>query len=67
MSLLVETAELTYQADQEVEHALALTNILGADRSAKQCKYRYPYTTVQEFVLFCQLREVPGAPVIPEG
>ena len=34
-----------------------MTNILGGDRSAKACTYQYPYQTVQEFVLFCQLCE----------
>lgn len=48
-------ADFNDPTDQEVGHALALTNILGADRAAKQCVYQYPFTTVAEFVLFCQL------------
>ncbi|KAL8278592.1 hypothetical protein RQP46_009084 [Phenoliferia psychrophenolica] len=46
---------IEFMADQEVGHALALTNIIGPDRAAKQCVYQYPYNTVQEFILFCQL------------
>lgn len=40
-------------ADQEVGHATMLTNILGANAPV-MCTYNYPYTTVQEFVDFCQ-------------
>ncbi|GAA5868466.1 hypothetical protein JCM1840_007006 [Sporobolomyces johnsonii] len=46
---------IEHMADQEVGHALALSNILGVDRSAKQCTYQYPYTNVKEFVVFSQL------------
>lgn len=46
---------IEFMADQEVGHAIALTNILGPDIAAKQCIYQYPFTTVHEFILFCQL------------
>lgn len=29
--------------------------MLGVDRAAKQCLYQYPFSTVQQFILFCQL------------
>lgn len=32
-----------------------LSQSIGADHASKQCIYQYPYTTVQELVLFCQL------------
>ncbi|KAF5327142.1 hypothetical protein D9619_004091 [Psilocybe cf. subviscida] len=44
---------IQHMADQEVGHATALSNILGA-RAAKPCTYRYPFQTVHEFVDFCQ-------------
>ena len=40
-------------AEQEVGHATLLTNILGAEAPV-QCTYNYPFTTVREFVDFCQ-------------
>lgn len=40
-------------ADQEVGHATLLSNMLGA-QAPVQCTYNYPYTTVREFVDFCQ-------------
>ncbi len=40
-------------ADQEVGHATLLSNILGA-QAPVQCTYNYPYTTVREFIDFCQ-------------
>ncbi|BGP14533.1 conserved fungal protein [Rhodosporidiobolus nylandii] len=46
---------IQHMADQEVGHALAITNMLGPDRSAKQCVYQYPYSNVKEFILFSQL------------
>ncbi|GAA6059441.1 hypothetical protein JCM10212_005380 [Sporobolomyces blumeae] len=46
---------IEHMADQEVGHALAITHMLGGDRAAKQCVYQYPYNSVKEFVLFCQL------------
>ncbi len=45
---------IEYMADQEVGHAQLLTNILGPERAAKQCTYRYSFETVREFVDFCQ-------------
>ncbi|GAA6019459.1 hypothetical protein JCM10207_001396 [Rhodosporidiobolus poonsookiae] len=44
-----------HMADQEVGHAVAITNMLGVDRAAKQCVYSYPYNSVKEFILFSQL------------
>ncbi|KAL4891180.1 ferritin-like domain-containing protein [Aspergillus ambiguus] len=44
---------IEFMADQEVGHATMLTNILGPN-APKQCTYNYPYTTVQEFLDFCQ-------------
>lgn len=40
-------------ADQEAGHATLLTNMLG-HTAPPQCTYNYPYTTVREFVDFCQ-------------
>jgi len=45
---------IEFMAEQEVGHALALSNLLGLDRAAKQCNYTYPFETVAEFVDFCQ-------------
>ncbi|KAF9889584.1 hypothetical protein FE257_007092 [Aspergillus nanangensis] len=44
---------IQFMAEQEVGHATMLTNILGP-AAPKQCTYNYPYTTVQEFLDFCQ-------------
>ncbi|KAJ7184563.1 Rds1 protein [Mycena filopes] len=44
---------IEFMADQEVGHATMLTNILGPT-AAKPCNYTYPFTTVREFVDFCQ-------------
>lgn len=44
---------IEFMADQESGHATLITNILGAEAPA-QCTYNYPYTTVREFVDFCQ-------------
>ncbi|PYI28417.1 putative stress response protein Rds1 [Aspergillus indologenus CBS 114.80] len=44
---------IEFMANQEVGHATMLTNILGA-AAPKQCNYVYPYTTVHEFIDFCQ-------------
>jgi hypothetical protein len=43
-------------ANQEVGHATLLTNILsyGGRTPAKQCKYKYDFETVRDFVNFCQ-------------
>lgn len=40
-------------AEQEIGHATMVTNILGA-AAPKQCQYNYPFTSVREFVDFCQ-------------
>lgn len=44
---------IQFMADQEVGHSTLLTNILG-DAAPVQCTYNYPYTTVREFLDFCQ-------------
>jgi len=41
-------------ADQEVGHAIALSNLLGP-RASKPCNYTYPFQTVAEFIDFCQI------------
>ncbi|GAA5923796.1 hypothetical protein JCM1841_005394 [Sporobolomyces salmonicolor] len=46
---------IEHMAAQEVRHAILISNMLGADRSAKTCVYQYPYTAVKEFILFCQV------------
>lgn len=44
---------IQFMAEQEVGHVTVLSNILGAS-APKQCNYNYPFTTVHEFVDFCQ-------------
>lgn len=44
---------IEFMADQEVGHATLITNILGA-QAPRQCTYNYPYTTVRQFIDFCQ-------------
>ncbi|KAK2754551.1 hypothetical protein FQN54_006952 [Arachnomyces sp. PD_36] len=44
---------IQFMAEQEVGHATLLTNILGAN-APKQCNYNYPFTTVHEYLDFCQ-------------
>ncbi|KAF5326773.1 hypothetical protein D9619_004478 [Psilocybe cf. subviscida] len=44
---------IQFMAEQEEGHATLLTNILG-ERAAKQCQYQYNFTTVREYVNFCQ-------------
>jgi Ferritin-like domain len=44
---------IQFMADQESGHATLITNILGANAPV-QCTYNYPYTTVREFLDFCQ-------------
>ncbi|KAF7332764.1 Stress response protein [Mycena kentingensis (nom. inval.)] len=44
---------IEFMAEQEVGHATMLTNILGPT-AAKPCNYTYPFTTVREFIDFCQ-------------
>ena len=52
--LTAEDRELIrFMAQQEVGHATLLTNILGA-QAPVQCTYNYPFTTVREFLDFCQ-------------
>ncbi|TFK33528.1 Rds1 protein [Crucibulum laeve] len=42
---------IQYMAEQEIGHATALTNMIGAN-ATKPCTYRYPFTTVREFIDF---------------
>ncbi|PPQ92575.1 hypothetical protein CVT25_007267 [Psilocybe cyanescens] len=44
---------IQFMAEQEIGHAQLLTNILG-ENAAKQCTYQYNFTTVREFIDFCQ-------------
>ena len=44
---------IAFMAEQEVGHATLISNILGA-AAPKQCTYNYPFTTVQEYLDFCQ-------------
>ncbi|BGP30705.1 conserved fungal protein [Rhodotorula toruloides] len=46
---------IQHMADQQVGHAIAITNMLGVDRAAKQCVYKYPYNTVKEANPFSQI------------
>jgi len=45
---------IEFMADQEVGHATLLSNILGLQYAPRQCAYQYPFTTVREFIDFCQ-------------
>ncbi|KAH0612944.1 uncharacterized protein H6S33_009324 [Morchella sextelata] len=44
---------IEFMAEQEIGHATLLSNILGP-HAAKMCTYQYPFTTVREFIDFCQ-------------
>ncbi|EXJ86561.1 hypothetical protein A1O3_03514 [Capronia epimyces CBS 606.96] len=44
---------IEFMADQEAGHATLLSNILGP-AAPPQCTYNYPFTTVREFIDFCQ-------------
>ena len=44
---------IAFMSPQEIGHATMLSNILGA-QAPQQCDYVYPYTTVSEFIDFCQ-------------
>ncbi|KAF7510472.1 hypothetical protein GJ744_006318 [Endocarpon pusillum] len=44
---------IEFMADQEVGHSTLLTNIIG-ESAPVQCTYNYPFTTVREFLDFCQ-------------
>ena len=56
---------IQFMAEQEVGHATLITNILGAE-APRQCTYNYPFTTVREFVDFCQkLTRKPTSPTHP--
>lgn len=44
---------LRFFAQQEIGHAVVLSNLLGA-KAPKKCKYSYPFNTVREALLFCE-------------
>ncbi len=44
---------IQFMADQEVGHSTVITNMLG-ESAPVQCTYNYPFTTVREFLDFCQ-------------
>lgn len=44
---------IEFMADQEVGHAALISHMLGPS-APKQCEYQYPFTTVPQFVDFCQ-------------
>lgn len=44
---------IEFMAQQELGHITMLSNILG-DQAPQQCSYIYPYTSVREFIDFCQ-------------
>ncbi|EEP82971.1 protein rds1 [Uncinocarpus reesii 1704] len=44
---------IQFMAEQEVGHATVISNMLGA-QAPMPCAYNYPFTTVREFVDFCQ-------------
>ncbi|KAI5801230.1 ferritin-like domain-containing protein [Geopyxis carbonaria] len=44
---------ILFMSEQEIGHATLLTNILGPN-APKQCEYQYPFTTVPQFIDFCQ-------------
>ncbi|KAG9069055.1 hypothetical protein KI688_009946 [Linnemannia hyalina] len=46
-----DRALVAYMADQEVGHATNVYNMLGP-AAAKPCTYKYPFKTVQEFIIF---------------
>lgn len=48
-----DRAYIAYMAGQESRHAELLSNMLG-EAAPPQCTYDYPFTTVREFVDFCQ-------------
>lgn len=45
---------IEWMADQQLGHVTMLTNILGTS-APKMCTYNYPFTTVYEFIDFCQV------------
>ncbi|KIJ51443.1 hypothetical protein M422DRAFT_74299 [Sphaerobolus stellatus SS14] len=44
---------IEYMADQELGHAITLSNLLGSN-ATKPCNYSYPFTNVKEFIDFSQ-------------
>ncbi|KZT58369.1 hypothetical protein CALCODRAFT_482464 [Calocera cornea HHB12733] len=44
---------IEFMAEQERGHAQLITDMLGP-HAAKECNYTYPFTTVPEYVDFCQ-------------
>ncbi|KAI0949269.1 hypothetical protein AcW1_008933 [Taiwanofungus camphoratus] len=41
---------IEFMADQEVGHAMMITNMLGVNNASKSCNYSYPFQTVREFI-----------------
>ncbi|KZW03537.1 hypothetical protein EXIGLDRAFT_664130 [Exidia glandulosa HHB12029] len=47
---------LGFMAEQEVGHATLISNMIDLDtEKPKQCTYKYPFTTVREFIDFSRL------------
>ncbi|CCM01932.1 uncharacterized protein FIBRA_04005 [Fibroporia radiculosa] len=46
---------IEYMADQELGHAILLTNILGPNNASKPCNYSYPVETAQDFIQFSEM------------
>ncbi|KAL1957812.1 hypothetical protein VTO42DRAFT_5530 [Malbranchea cinnamomea] len=44
---------IQFMAEQEIGHVTVISNMLGA-QAPQPCAYNYPFTTVREFVDFCQ-------------
>jgi len=47
---------IQFMAQQEVGHATLITNMInnGGRQAPKQCTYKYDFTSVREYVAFCQ-------------
>ncbi|KAM0790551.1 hypothetical protein ACM66B_004420 [Microbotryomycetes sp. NB124-2] len=46
---------IQFMADQEIGHAVAVTNMLNPDKAAKVCTFSYPnFTSVQDALMFAQ-------------
>ncbi|KZT10694.1 uncharacterized protein LAESUDRAFT_692951 [Laetiporus sulphureus 93-53] len=45
---------IEFMADQELGHAIMISNMLGPKNASKECTYSYPFQTVRQFVEFCE-------------
>lgn len=47
----------TTRADgmRQIGHSEAIISIIGPERASRQCTYAYPFTTVEQFILFAQI------------